>query len=1003
MGGEKRDNKGAGPGGFFQLFDRNGKSRWKKLFSSKSSAADESEQAKLDGEKLQTTNFHMMDDEKRSECSYPSSLSVDEEGVGVKAPSVVARLMGLESLPSVDVPEASSTPFHDSRLVNGSKKCLEFASQYQNLPSVRQSANLEILPCKIVVPRPQKLQKMSFVDKRPIERFQTEPLPGKPVKSYSDIQHRLLSPIKSSGFVSAKSAAHLMETAAKILEPGLHPAARTRSTLVGTSSISLKDRGRSEDIISSCRISRPLELPKKFTEPNAVKVLSGQPMNKSWNGSDGSSSSRTASEGRTSKNLSSSSSQNSAENNQKPFFSSTKREKQVSTPHSFLNCEDSKPAFSSNQGKSISLAVQAKVNVQRRESLSCSSLARPNNTRINSLLIHDAQDEPGLSRQRKSQLNLQKNKQKQAISSSANVLRQNNQKQNRLPSKCAGVNQHTKKGMAGGNSSPGQKLANHDHVRDHMASRRNPCSQPKKGNVSRTADKGVDKSDIESKKCLSRTSDFPRKKRSIEGSFCSEKNGVVGTIFIDERDRTPRDTISVTTGYTSQVECNKRNLWNGEQAVSSSSKSMDVVSFTFTSPLASTAGSRSADLASNKQNIKKGCIIDSLGEKNVSNTKSSRMSAPGSMNLGGESLSVLLEKKLRELTSGIQMASSLKATNSGNANTVSILQDFLATLNSGVPISKEHDAECLSMPHDNDVNYRCIDETDCSSSSTPMVNTDHKFEVQESVSEQNSEAQKGNLDLIKMDAVEDNERLSPVSILDAAFSNDSYNSVDSSDGVYGGQLDQSCQPCIISTLVVAADKDLLDSATSACTPTVETPGFSEFGLPDKLVINNDQELEYVRDIVFNIRLTFEDVAVGSYSGIVDPLLFDRLESNSAISASVEDEKHIKIQRRLCFDCVCECVDSKYGCYSRGDCRSWTKGAAVVGKADVVNEIFKEMLGWRSMGELMVDEILYKDMSTGTGRWLDYENEEFETGLEVEEDILDSLIEEVVIYTFGLEP
>lgn len=306
-------------------------------------------------------------------------------------------------------------------------------------------------------------------------------------------------------------------------------------------------------------------------------------------------------------------------------------------------------------------------------------------------------------------------------------------------------------------------------------------------------------------------------------------------------------------------------------------------------------------------------------------------------------------------------------------------------------------------------------------------------QVQEPVSEQNSESQKGSMDLIKMDSVEDNERLSPVSILDAAFSNDSYNSVDSSDGVYGnrkddnlifllpiiliseilfsyasftaislgGQLDQSCQPCIMSTPAVAADKDFLDSATSSCTPTMENPRFSEVGLPD-IHVNNDEELEYVRDIVVNVRLTFEDMAVGPNSFIVDPLLFDKLEGNCAISASVEDEKHIKSERRLWFDCVCECMDSKYGRYSRGDCRSWTKGVAVVGKTDVVNEIFKEMLWWRSMGELMVDEILYKDMSTGTGRWLDYENEEFETGLEVEEDILDSLIEEVVIYTFGLE-
>ncbi|CAN6469185.1 unnamed protein product [Victoria cruziana] len=753
MGGEKRSSKG-GPGGF--------RSKWKKLFSGKSTSAVEQNQDGLDEETLEFEG-HMMEDEKRSECSCVSSLSMDEEGAGVKAPNVVARLMGLESLPSADLTEFCSTPFYASKPTRGPKKSLQFGPQYLSFHSARQPTSVEAFSGKMMEASPQKMQKLAK-----IERFQTETLPMKPVKSYSDIQHKLLSPIKSSGFVSAKSAAHLMETAVKIIEPRLHPPAKNKSSIIGSSSISLNDRGLVENRATTYRICKPLEIPKKLSESNAIKCLKGQAMNKSWNGPEDGPSSRVSSERKLLKDLSPSLlGQSTVESNQKLPFSSVKKERQVVPPQDCPNAADNRPASARVQGKSVSLAIQAKVNVQKREN--CSSSGHPNSSSVTSLLVQDEQDEPELSRQRKNQLHLQKNKQKQATSGATSVLRQNNQKQNRLPKP---GDQFSRKDV-GGNTTR-QKLANSEGGRNCTVSgRTNSCSQTRKMGSLRTSEKCVDKRDADKGSCPKGTSDFPRKKRLIEGSFSFEKNGLVETPFING-DKTNQEAEVTANSFLNQADFKRQSLQAVEQAASSGNKATDVVSFTFTSPLAATSRCRPSDQALDRQDKKKSCFRDSYGGKNDSSTKCS-------MSMEGDALSVLLERKLRELTSGIQNADGLKAANSGSANTLSILQDFLSTLNSGGPILKEDDADSTSVPQKSNLNHVHIARADKTASGSLTVKKDLRFQVKDMEGHLGTQRDH----LLKVDPAEEKEHLSPVSILEAAYSNDSCNSFDSADAVYG--------------------------------------------------------------------------------------------------------------------------------------------------------------------------------------------------------------------------
>lgn len=48
-----------------------------------------------------------------------------------------------------------------------------------------------------------------------------------------------------------------------------------------------------------------------------------------------------------------------------------------------------------------------------------------------------------------------------------------------------------------------------------------------------------------------------------------------------------------------------------------------------------------------------------------------------------------------------------------------------------------------------------------------------------------------------------------------------------------------------------------------------------------------------------------------------------------------------------------------------------------------------------MEDVMAEELLSNDMSRGYGKWLDFDIEAFEEGLEVEEDIVESLIDELL--------
>ena len=192
-----------------------------------------------------------------------------------------------------------------------------------------------------------------------------------------------------------------------------------------------------------------------------------------------------------------------------------------------------------------------------------------------------------------------------------------------------------------------------------------------------------------------------------------------------------------------------------------------------------------------------------------------------------------------------------------------------------------------------------------------------------------------------------------------------------------------------------ADTELCDSACSTSTKTiVKKKNTSACSLMKSERSSSTWELDYVNDILCNVELMYMDFAIGRARDIVNPHLFNQLESRKKGYES--DGGESRIRRKVIFDCVSECLDLRCRRYVGGGHKMWAKGIAMVRRNEwLAREVYKEISSWRGMGDSMVDELVDKDMSSQYGRWLEFEVDTFELGAEVEDQIFNSLVDDFV--------
>ncbi|KAJ8445000.1 hypothetical protein Cgig2_029194 [Carnegiea gigantea] len=882
MGGDKHGSKsGRYVGGLLHLFDWNAKSK-KKLFSSKSDSPEHSKQGKNSKGNLPMTRIRLVDEEEYgaglsikggSDYSCASSVT-DEDGYGTKAPGVVARLMGLDSLPTSIPLEPYSTPFFDTLSLRDApynRRNIEYYHDHQMVHSSLLLDKVESLRGQALDTRHHK------TPSRAIDKFQTEILPPKSAKMIPITQNKLLSPIKSPIFVPSQDAAHIMEAAAKIIEPGPQATPRTRLSSSGSSSVPFKVRELKEKLEGAQKLAKAAEPSQKPVESNAAKYLKGQPLNKSWNGSLDTTS----------------------------FKFSPSR-------------DDGSAAGVKNKGKSISLAIQAKVNVQKREGLAQSS---------RSLGGADEQDNHKSIQSFRSQPNGPRiTNRKSSAQSSSSVLRQNNQKQNSAiygdkPASKTSVTMSAGKKVVSEDISQGRQKSS---VRDAGPSR---TSSRKSSLQAREGDKEAPHSGVKN---------APRKKRSIDNMQASKHEKPSHSKMSDKQ--------------FSWIEESRR-------------KGTDVVSFTFTAPITRTL---SGSELSKHSTEKSSNLCGDDRNKRLLSADVSRLSSPGLNGIrGGDALSILLEQKLKELTSNFETSSDYSF--------IKNCTDTESSQQTVTPCSSERG----SLEEKAQQVY--------SSLSSTKLEEHRKYDFQ------------GVGTMGKFGSSKDKRKQwndchlpSPVSILEPSILTESCysESIASSSTEESKQCSSSVQAQEVFGLknqTTQTEPDTLDSVSS-------TP--SQTGIAKDSLKSSAWELGYVKDILSNVELMFKDYATGRTREIVNPHLFDQMERRREGLGARKNE--FRLERKMLFDCVSECLDLRCQRFVVGGFETWAKGTATVKRKDrLAEEVYKEIQGWRSLGNNMVDELVDKDMSSKYGRWLDFEVDEFMLGVEVEGQILDSLVMEIV--------
>lgn len=177
-----------------------------------------------------------------------------------------------------------------------------------------------------------------------------------------------------------------------------------------------------------------------------------------------------------------------------------------------------------------------------------------------------------------------------------------------------------------------------------------------------------------------------------------------------------------------------------------------------------------------------------------------------------------------------------------------------------------------------------------------------------------------------------------------------------------------------------ADTELFDSASSSTVLKKQA---------------STRELDYVNDILCNVELMYMDFSLGRARDIVNPHLFNQLESRRGRRFE-SDGGECRMRRKIIFDCVSECLDLRCRRYVGGGYKMWGKGVAMVRRNEwLAREVYKEISSWRDMGDSMVDELVDRDMSIEYGRWLDFEVDTYQLGSLVEDQIFNSLVDDFV--------
>ncbi|XVE72084.1 hypothetical protein DITRI_Ditri11bG0010600 [Diplodiscus trichospermus] len=951
---EKKPHRPGGCVGiFFQLFDWNRRFAKKKLFSRKLLPPARTKASKKYGgdEKMPKSKLHLIADENSG--GFPNMKKNSKHSNGeteqkheMRAPGLVARLMGLESMPAVNRDKSNKMA-----LVSGSNSDV----RNEKMVNSQSGANGEDLTLEKSIakiePRPQKIQKVEpYYDRRVVARFGAEALQIKSVLSRSKKHqhHKFVSPVKSPRTPSSRNASRasrLIDAAAKILEPGLQATNRAKYALAYSSPMHYS--AKNEDVIKGIGVLSPDVLKQSGCNVGSGKSLMGQTSCKSCGNLLDVMESRAKLCPSFAPNLIDASSQELEKNWPSSSSSSFSQGKQVN--------------FQRGHNQPLSFTGQEEKSVQSINE--CNTFRKP--------LSREAQAQRYLT----SQLGKPQKNEMSPIAFKTRSPTQNpiSIDRDRIQAGAALSNLQSRRAASAANTVHGAK--------DFVALNRSLSSRTRQRVPIKVESSPID---IERKSCSNRDDSLSqlrppvRKRRTISVNGQAETarffNSTIGKVRNAKCNPVTRREM-MHGAPTMDRTCVKSRSTSQETGNGAKNKNdTDIISFTFNSPLKQNhcismelkgEGKDQSDINSRSASPHRSEIL----EDNYAETTLQK-----NLPLTGDALSVLLEQKLKELTSQEEYALKTGCT-LPKKSTAMILQELISALTSE-PNSRNSHLFSSDMAF----------QTEAKAEGTSVGFASH-----------------GN-------------HLSPGSVLEASFSNDSCvsSSMDESLGnrLHLDSMDYSCdeqQP-------TEPDADFLDSATSLDKVTngneMTTDLANRISVMLCVISNSGLALSgdkviHVKKVIMKAEMLFGNVTPHDPDGTDDfllkPYVHDEIETlagamwaefNSLLG--VDQTKENNQLRGFLFDCAIECLDSKCSRYCDSGFRAWRIKPYYMNSGKLIQDVADEVRRWTKLAGMVPDELIEWEMSYSLGKWTDFDIESYEAGAEMDWDILQNLVEEIVV-------
>ncbi|RVW84584.1 hypothetical protein CK203_048152 [Vitis vinifera] len=259
----------------------------------------------------------------------------------------------------------------------------------------------------------------------------------------------------------------------------------------------------------------------------------------------------------------------------------------------------------------------------------------------------------------------------------------------------------------------------------------------------------------------------------------------------------------------------------------------------------------------------------------------------------------------------------------------------------------------------------------------------------------------------------DGDHQSPGSVLEASFSNESFSSsLDDRHKLHPGSIDYSYDQPESSE----ADTDLLDSATSLSKWRTGSEAVADLvnyissivhaiNLPGARL--GGSKLTHVKEVILNAELLFGNAALANSDGcrsFLGHFLVAELETLTCATWTKSDifpgfEDNTKGRNQVTgflFDSVIEYLDTKYCIHADSGYKAWTRLPWLMNGEKLIKLVVEEIRRWADLAGRIPDEIIEWEMSHSLGKWTDFEIEGFETGAEIDSDILQILVDEIVV-------